>query len=1205
MAMSKDDFVHLHNHTHYSMLDGHQTLKDMVGEAARLGQTAIASTDHGNLHSLYELQKAADEAGVQPIFGIEAYMAPTNGADRRTQERVFYGKSLDHDDAVESGSDVSGGGTYTHMTLLARNDEGLRNLYRFNLDSWTEGYYRKNRGDLESLATYGKGLIATTGCPSGEVQTRLRLGQWDEALEYAAQVRDIVGKENYFVELMNHEMTIDLETKMIPHLMEFAKKLGAPSIITNDAHYARHEDHKAHEYMLAMQTQATMLDAPMNEGGKRFAFSGEGYYIKSRAEMERVFRGMEFKQALDNTLLVAEMCQGVKIAYNDSLRPEIDIPEGMTAQEYLTQEVNRGIIERYGSITPELADRRDVELSVIIPKNYTHYFLVTADFVQWAKSNGVYVGPGRGSAGGSLIAFVLGITELDPIRHGLLFERFLNPERDSPPDIDMDFDDKNRERVIEYVTNKYGKDNVANIVTFTKMGVKTGIKDAARILNEPYATGDILSKKIPPAEAGKEMKFKQLFDPSEERYVEAEDFRTAVKDLNAEEIIKVARSVEGRVKTTGVHAAGVIISAKKIADYVPLMMRQADRAIITQFDYPTCESLGLIKMDFLGLRNLTIIRDAIASIKEQRGIDVDMNEIFHGPMDDPAVYEMLSEGHSLGVFQLDGGSMRELLRKMAPNSLDDISAVLALYRPGPMGMNSHNLYADRKNNRAQIEHIHPELIEPLASILDPTYGLCVFQEQVMQIAQKVASYSLAQADNLRRAMGKKKKEVLDAEFVPFSAGMKSNGYSDDAITALWNVLVPFAEYGFNKSHSVGYALLSYVTAYLKVTYPAEYMSALLQSVKDDKEKTSVYLQECKRMGIEVRTPDINLARAATSPADAKTIVLGFTLVGMSEERAQMIIDARGDKPFESINDFVNRVPAEILNKSLLNNLTYAGAFDSFGHSRRGLVAVLPDVATTGRATKREEAAGQFSLFSILDADDDTLEKLEVKVPLVPEFPKKELLAHERTVLGLYISDHPLSQLQHVLESESDTFIAEILSRTAKVIEGFPDADTPRQTIAGVVTGIETKRTKKGDEFAILTIEDRTGIIQANLFSRSWQKFKDQIKKDSVYVFVGVGKSREAEDTPTFGIDSLREIEMSDDGRVPFIVHLHPSQITAASMKALHDTLREQPGDSPVYLKISTNENDRQLVRIPEEYSVMPSRHLKDLMRWLFGQNACL
>lgn len=1195
-----DPFVHLHNHSHYSMLDGHATVKDIVAEVSRLNQPAVSITDHGNMHNAYELQQEAHKAGVQPIFGIEAYMAPTT-TDRFGRERTFYGRRVG-EEKVEGSEDVSGGGTYLHQTLLARSDEGLQNLFRINSKSWIEGYYRQPRMDLDLLSRYSSGIIATTGCPSGEIQTRLRLGQEKEALEFAASMRDIVGEENFFLELMDHNMSIDLERKMIPKLMEFGKKLNLPLLATNDAHYAIREHHVDHEHMLAMQTGAYMSAPTQDEGGKRFAFSGQGYYLKSAAEMAQLFPADQYPDALSNTLLVAQMCKGVGMEYDDSLRPNIPIPGGYTTESWLAKVAGDGLRERFSTITPILEDRLKEELEVINSKNFAAYFLVTMDFVKWAKNNGVTVGFGRGSVGGSLLAYVLHITELDPIRHNLLFERFLNPERDSPPDIDMDFDDENRDRVIEYVTNKYGQDNVASIVTFLKIGVKTGIKDSARILQRDYSLGERLSAAVPAADAGREMSWSDIYTPSSPRYGEAADFRSLVQELDAEDVIKVARGVEGRTKTTGVHAAGIIISSQSISDHIPLKAVHKDghTLVVTQFDYPTCEALGLIKVDFLGLRNLTIVRHAIENIRKVRGIDVNIEDVIHGPMDDEETYRLLQRGDTLGIFQLDGGGLRELLRRLKPTAFGDIAAVLALYRPGPMGLESHTQYADRKNGLAPVVYPHPEFTKVLDPVLSETYGLCIYQEQVMAIAQVIAGYSLAQADNLRRAMGKKKKEILDAEFPPFEAGAKANGYSPAAIKALWDTLVPFAEYGFNKSHAVGYGLLSYLTAYLKANYPSEYMAAVVESVRRDKDKVGLYLHECKKMGLTVTVPNINLAEIEMTPISHNAITYGMAGIrGFSAERASGIIEERRKNgSYEDLADFLRRAPMKNVNKTVLESLTHAGAFDTFGYSRRTLVANLPELAAHSRKTQRQEEMGQSSLFSFL-GEEESQEMGAINIVNIDEYDKMTKLGFERSILGLYLSDHPLSQVEGALEAMSDARVVEIMSDPSIPI-GFAGRDAKKVRIAGVVSSLEMKRTKNGDEMAIIQVEDVTGTIECVVFARTLAQYRASFRKDALLLVLGTPRRKSEESAPSITIDDVREIEMTDDGYIPFNIRLTQSQVLPESMVALEGVLSRHSGTSPVFLHTY---HEGQVESRGLDLSVSPSKLLSAEVSALFGVKA--
>ncbi|MGA1171489.1 MAG: DNA polymerase III subunit alpha, partial [Aquiluna sp.] len=816
--MADKSFVHLHNHTEFSKLDGAARIKPLVEKASELGMPAIAMTDHGNTHGAYEFWKQATAAGIKPIIGMEAYLAP---GSRLEKTKVRWADGGD--------DDVSGGGAFSHLTIWATDIASMSNLFKLSSESYLSGYYFKPRIDRELLGQYGKGLIGTTGCPGGEVQTRLRLGQYDEALKTAAEFRDIFGKENYFVEVMDH--ALEIEKRVRDDLLRLAKDLGLPLVGTNDLHYVHKEDSVAHEALLCVQT-GTNLDDP-----KRFKFESQEFYLKSASEMRSLFS--EIPEAADNTLLIAERCE-VNFEKQD-LMPRFPVPEGGTEAEWFEKEVWRGMERRYPEgFSDRHREQAAYEIEVIVKMGFPGYFLVVSDFIRWAREQGIRVGPGRGSAAGSIVSYAMGITELDPLAHDLIFERFLNPERLSMPDIDVDFDDRRRPEVIRYVTEKYGADRVAQIVTFGTIKAKQALKDAARVLAKPYSVGEKLTKAMPPMVLGRVVSLDDVTNKESERYPEAAEFRELIEnDEDNKQVFELAQGLESLKRQWGVHAAGVIMSAKPLMDVIPIMKREEDGAIITQFDQPPCEELGLLKMDFLGLRNLTVIDDTLANIELNRGEKVVLEDL---DLDqDEKAYQLLSRGDTLGVFQLDGTNMRSLLRMLKPSEFEHISAVIALYRPGPMGMNSHTNYAQRKNGQQQSEGVHPELLEPLSEILDPTYGLIVYQEQVMAAAQKVAGYTLGQADLLRRAMGKKKPEELAKQFELFSEGMRKNGYSDQAVKALWDTLLPFADYAFNKAHSAGYGVLSYWTAYLKANFPAEFMAALLTSVGDSKDKLGVYL----------------------------------------------------------------------------------------------------------------------------------------------------------------------------------------------------------------------------------------------------------------------------------------------------------------------------------------------------------------------------
>ncbi len=1169
-------FVHLHNHTEYSMLDGAAKIDDLCTEAIRMGMPAVAITDHGYLFGAYEFWKKAKKHGIKPIIGLEAYLTP--GTARADRTRVRWGDG--------SRDDVSGGGAYTHITLWSETTEGMHNLFRMGSLASLQGHFYKPRMDRELLHTYHHGLIATTGCPSGEVQTRLRLGQYPEALAAAAEFRDIFGAENYYCELMDHGL--DIERNVRADLLRLAKDLQLPLIASNDLHYTRPEDAKAHAVLLCVQSGSTLADP------KRFKFDADDFYLKSPQEMRELWR--EFPEACDNTLAIAERCD---IAFTEgaNLMPRFPVPEGENEESWFIKEVERGLHRRYPQGIPDEVRRQATyEVGVVCQMGFPGYFLVVADFINWAKSQGIRVGPGRGSAAGSLAAYVVGITDLDPLPHGLIFERFLNPERVSMPDVDVDFDERRRGEVIRYVTEKYGEERVAQIVTYGTIKAKQALKDASRVLGYPFSMGERLTKAMPPAVMGKDIPLAGIFDPEHPRYAEAEEFRQLhSSDPEVAKVVETARGLENLKRQWGVHAAGVIMSSEPLIDHIPIMRREQDGAIITQLDYPTCETLGLLKMDFLGLRNLTVIDDALKNIIANGKEPLDLEEISRG-LDDPPTYELLARGDTLGVFQLDGGPMRSLLRLMRPDGFEDISAVLALYRPGPMGANSHTNYALRKNGQQPITPIHPELAESLAEILDTTYGLIVYQEQVMAIAQKVAGYSLGKADLLRRAMGKKKRSVLDAEYVGFSGGMKTNGYSDEAIKTLWDILVPFSDYAFNKAHTAGYGLVSYWTAYLKANYPAEYMAALLTSVRDDKDKSALYLNECRRMGIKVLPPDVNVSDANFTPVGTD-IRFGLTAIrNVGANVVEAIATARVEKgTYASFSDFLSKVPAVVCNKRTIESLVKAGAFDSLGRSRRALLAKHEDAIDEVVDLKRNEAIGQFDLFAGLGAEtEEAPAGLSVEIPEMPEFEKKEKLALEREMLGLYVSDHPLFGLEHVLARAADCPIA-----TLTADDGRPDGAVV--TIAGMISSLARKLTKNGAQWAIATVEDLDGAIEVLFFPQTYQTVQHVLAEDLVVVIKGRVNRRD--DVPTIYATELSLPALDEGDRGPVTVSMPLARCTTPVVERLKDVLITHPGMTEVHLKL-VQPGRVTLMRLDDTLRVTPSPALFGDLKALLGPS-CL
>jgi DNA polymerase III subunit alpha len=1178
---SDDGFVHLHVHTEYSMLDGASLLDGLFARVSELGMPAIAMTDHGNLHGAYDFYKKAHGSGIKPIIGIEAYVTP--GTHRSERRRVRWGKG---DLAEEGGDDVAGGGAYTHMTMWAETTEGMHNLFRLSSLSSLEGYFYKPRMDKELLHAHGKGLMVSTGCPSGAIQTHLRLGQWDEAVREAGELQDIFGRDSVFLELMDHDIAI--EKRVRDDLLRLGKQLHLPPIATNDSHYNNPEDADAHDALICVASGKRLSDT------KRLKFDGGGYYIKSAAEMRELWAGrFGMPEACDNTLLVAERCNVEFTESTGGYMARAEVPAGETEDSWFRKEVWRGIEARYPGdrLDQQVRDRVEMELAIISQKGYCGYYLVVADFINWAKNNGIRVGPGRGSGAGSIAAYALRITDLCPLEHGLFFERFLNPERPSMPDFDIDFDDARRGEVIAYVSDKYGADRVAQIATFGRLKAKAAIKDAARVLDHGFAIGDKITKALPPDVMGKGIRLPEIFDPRHKRYNEGGEFRALHdQDVDVRTIYQTALGLEGQIRNWGVHAAGVIMSSEPLVDIVPIMARPQDGAIITQFDYPMCEALGLVKMDFLGLSNLRILDHALINIEVNRGENVVLEEL---PFDDRATYELMGRGDTLGVFQLDGGGMRALLRSMQPDQFADITAVSALYRPGPMGADSHNKYARRKNGREPIDPIHPALAEALEPVLGETYGLIVYQEQVMAIAQVLAGFSLGAADNMRRAMGKKDADKLAKEYDGFEAGMLERGYPQDAITVLWETLVPFADYAFNKSHSAAYGVITYWTAYLKANYPAEYMAALLTSVKDDKDKMAIYLNECRRMKIQVLPPDVNESQADFTPVGTD-IRFGLGAVrNVGHNVVDGIVMARQEKGrYTDFNDFMDKVPAVVCNKRVIESLVKAGAFDDLKHKRRALVAIHEMAVDQYVDLKRNEAIGQDSLFAALDGLDggDSGFGISVAVPDIEDWDKMTLLGHEREMLGLYVSDHPLLGMEHVLSASRDCTIGQLMLDEER-------ADGSTVTITGLITSVQRKVTKRGDSWAMVSVEDLEGAIDVLLFPSVYQLAANVLSEDAIVTVRG--RLSRQKDQPELHGQEVTLPDLNDEARGPVVIALPLTRCTGPVVEQLKEVLGTHPGMSEVRLKLQARDSTK-VMRLDDRLRVTPSPALFADLKQLLG-----
>ena len=1192
MATSAN-FVQLHNHTHYSLLDGASKIPDLVKRAKELGMPAVGITDHGNMHGAYEMWSAAVNAGIKPIIGIEAYVTPETA--RQDPTRVSWDTNWNPDlDPLHrrcNPDDVSGGGVITHLTMWAENDEGLVNLMKASTDANLEGrVMRYPRMDKEILAKYSKGIIASSGCPSGIIQTRLRLGQFDDALRAAGEFQDIFGRDNFYIEFMDHGLKI--EKQVTDGLLDIAKKLNAPLLATNDSHYTRAEDAGAQDAMLCINSGST-LDEP-----GRFKFDGTGYYIKSAEEMRELFK--DLPEACDNTLEIAERCNVMFDDHEDgAFMPQFDCPEGWDETSLFLKKVEEGLERRYnGKPSLEVLRQADYECGVICQMQFCGYFLVVADYINWAKAHGVMVGPGRGSAAGAMVAYAMGITELDPLEHGLIFERFLNPERVSLPDIDVDFDPDGRGRVLDYVGEKYGRDKVAQCVIYGTIKTKQALKDSARIMGYDFSVGDKITKALPPAQTGgKDIPLHDIFDPSAKRYAEAREFRELYdSDPDAKRITDEAMGIEGLIRQTGVHACATIMGSEPITNTSPLLER-TDGTVTTTLEYHTCETLGLVKMDFLGLSNLTVIRDTLNNIEANGKERIDHTKI---PLDDRPTYDLLSRGDTLGVFQLDSDGMRSLLKTLKPNNFNDISALIALYRPGPMDMDSHTNYAKRKNGLQKITPIHPEVAEPLKEVLDETYGLIVYQEQVQSAARILAGYSLGKADVLRRAMGKKKPEVLAKEKIPFFAGMKEHGYSEEAAQAVWDILVPFSGYAFNKAHSAAYGLISYWTAYLKTHYPVEFMAALLQGASTNKDKTALYLGEARRMGIQVLSPDVNESVYEYSAVgDVVRFGLGaIRNVGKNAVDAIIAERENGHGKYVNFTDFIKRVPLEALNRRLVESLIKAGAFDSIDPNRRALFTIHETAINSVVGLKRKQAEGQFDLFADLDdskENDSAMGDAMVQVPDVEEWDKKTKLNFEREMLGLYVSDHPLSGMQSILVSLREMSIAHLIDRAGSMPDG------QQVTIAGLITNVDRRVSKKGNPWAIVTVEDLESSIQCMFFGKVYEAAAPELAVDTVVQIRGQVEKRDETVSMRATEFTVPTLETQDER--PLTIVLPPIALDQSHVRRLGQILTSHPGPCEVKLALMDDKGNAKVLTFGDRFRVKRDTSLFAEIKILFGPSS--
>ena len=1063
------DFVHLHVHSVFSLLDGACPVAELPRRAKELGQQALAVTDHGVMYGCIDFYKACKAEGVHPIIGCEVYVAPRSRFDKTAE--------LD--------------GEAYHLVLLCQNQKGYENLIYLVSQGFLQGFYNKPRVDWELLKEYHEGLICLSACLAGQVPRLLDQDNYEGALELATQYRDLFGPENYFIEVQDHG--IPEQKKVNEGLCRLAKELGVGLVATNDAHYLKREDASSQDVLLCIQTGKT-VDEP-----NRMRFEGEEFYLKSGEEMAQLFPEDKFPGAISNTVKIAERCQ-VEFDFSEQHLPAFDVPEGYDAEGYLRHLADEGFARLYPDKDASYRERLEYELDMICRMGFTDYFLIVWDFVRFARSRDIPVGPGRGSAAGSMVSYCLGITDIDPMQYNLYFERFLNPERVSMPDIDMDFCGVRRQEVIDYVVEKYGEDHVAQIITFGTMAAKAAVRDCGRALNMTYAEVDAVAKLVP-----QELKItldKALKVSRELRSLYESDERVHT-------LLDTARKLEGTPRNASTHAAGVVITKEPVHRYVPLAKN--DQGVVTQYIMTTLEELGLLKMDFLGLRNLTILHDAVELVK-QSGVELDLHNIDY---EDKGVYEMLSQGKTSGVFQLESAGMRGVVVAMKPHSIEDITAAIALYRPGPMA--SIPTYIDCKHHPEKVQYKHPLLRD----ILQVTYGCTVYQEQVMEIFRRLAGYSLGKADLVRKAMSKKKMDVLKSERENFIHGNKeegivgcvANGVSEEVASQLFDDLLDFANYAFNKAHAVSYAVLSYQTAYVKYHYPTEYMAALLTSVLGDSAKVSEYILECREMGITILTPDINQSGADFTVRD-KTIRFGLAAVknvGRSFVAA-LEKERQSGGPFRSFSDFCSRMVETDLNKRALENLIRCGAFDSFGHRRSQLLRVYEQVLDASVSERRKNIEGQIDLFGMAQEE----EAAEVELPDIPEYPKRELLAMEKQTTGIYLSGHPLDEQGELVKQVGATPIGQVLAAFApEEEEGMGRAESDLRdgmyiTLAGIVSAVKLKTTKNNTTMAYVTLEDRSGSMELLVFQKAMDSAPGAFVEDNALVVYGRISAREDE-----------------------------------------------------------------------------------------------
>ena len=1124
-------FVHLHTHTEYSLLDGASRIPELIAEAKNLGMKALAMTDHGQMYGAVTFYKEAKKAGIKPIIGCEIYLAPQSRRDTFEVDGV----------------------RYYHLILLAENETGYRNLVQLVSLANLEGVYYKPRVDKELLRKYHEGLICLSACVAGEIPQALVRDNMERADRLVQEYIDIFGRNNFFLEIQKHGLAD--EKKAAAGLVELAKKHKLGLVVTNDAHYIHRADHEFHDVLLCIQMGKT-LDDP-----NRMRFNSDDYYLKSAEEMAELFP--EYPEAMENTVRIAERCN-VDFSFGNHYLPKFPLPEGTTEEGYLRRLCEEKLPSRYNPVTAKVQERLDYELSIIHRMGFDSYFLVVWDFINYARQQAIAVGPGRGSAAGSIVAYVLGITDIDPLKYALLFERFLNPERITMPDIDIDFCYIRRKEVIEYVKRRYGEDHVAQIITFGTMAARGAVRDVGRALDLPFAEVDRIAKLIPT----------ELGITLDKALQESADFRQAYEGSPAtKKLIDLARDIEGMPRQSSTHAAGVVIAREPLTHYMPVQI--SDGTLVTEYDKDLVEELGLLKMDFLGLRTLTVLGDAVKNVETSRGIQLDLREI---PLRDEKTAQMLCEGKTGAVFQMESAGMTALVKDIHPESFEDLIPTVALYRPGPLGSGMVQDFIDGRRGKKQVSYLHP-LLQP---ILQETFGVVLYQEQVMQIVQVLAGFSLGQADLLRRAMGHKQPELLMKQKADFLAGTKKNGIDDSLAEKIFELLFHFANYGFNKSHSAAYALVAWQTAYLKAHYPPEFMAAMLSSVMDFNDKVSVYIEQCRRMGIPILPPDIN-ASSATFSVDGKAIRFGLAAVRNVGEAAINELETVRKKggAFKSLLDFCSRVDLRIVNKRVVESLIKCGAFDSLKNYRSQLLAVLDSVINLALRAQKDMSHGQIGLFE----DDAADAALEVALPDIKEEIPAQLLAWEREITGFYITGHPLDKYQTVLDRLPA--IGRVLSGEAK--------ERQLVRVAGLVANAKRIATKKGDTMCFITLEDYTHSIEVIAFPKVFYEHMNLLTVDTPLVIEG-----RVNLTDTGAKILADQIWSLDTYRSDYYITIRDEQASEENFQALRQIFSQHHGEHVVYLYMI---DKQQRIKTEPQYWLDDSLQATAEIEGLFGKGS--